>query len=982
MNTDKNGNILFTEENIPNMKKKINVNQTNVMSIEEALEDMIVKDLEAVIEEIKDRKKVNEIEDMIVEDLEDMIVEDTEDMIVEIDGCCYLEQNGNLFPLDQKPLDQDNYKEAKGKFNVITIEEYLDMVLILNDRESVPHKKNINEFFQKNLNSNGEIFNNEKMLKHLKEVIISLIRHKDKYTEREIISLINKDHTVFNIFPNIELVFFKTFFENLIENLSSLIITNLYYQEIAKYVYIIYNHGTTVSSFETYMFMNPYLEYKNKFNLNLMNEIVAQTNQDYYQYDHLTVNSFRLFSLGHLFSTKIETHEKIIVENFPCMIARLTLELTKNQNVSEDELKKIYYDIYHGYIIPSTPMFYNSLKKEKNLLSSCFLINVEDDIKSIGHLFANLINILKYNSGVGLMFNKIRAKGRPVMDFTTESNGIFNYLNSISFLSNQFKNNTRQRSSNININLGLDHPDVVEFLTLKVNNIRKDLNLNNIFQTVSVPDEFIYRFLTGQDWYFISPEQTLDGKHLYDVFGEEYSELYNKMILDDSIIKTSIKSNVMMSHIVNSLVKTGGPFLFFRDVINESSNQKNIGVIQGTNLCTEILEYTDDEEIACCNIMSINLKKLVKENQSSEKEFDFEKLREITAKIVYLLNNTIDSTLYSHQRCNISNLKRRPMGIGIQGLSNLFYELRISYLDGEKLYKDIIENIYYVAIQESVNLANKNIHNLDEFKKINLENPTPLVNGEFHFELFKKYQTEKKLKLANLNTSQDYSSYVDLLNCEPGYFSQEEWDHLKTQVQTSGVINTLFVALMPTSLSSVINNNVESFEPVTYNIQRRLMSQCDIIEYNQYLVDDLLSRKYYDPTNVLSSLISVNGDITKLDMPDKDKNELSKLYQTIYEINPKDYIKFHGKVNPFIDQGKSFNIYVPKNNPQMITVSILHNWFSGTKTTYYYRAQTEAEPLAFKDLANTNKLSQQLLKQNKSFITCSRENQDCLECSA
>ncbi|QKE44568.1 putative ribonucleoside diphosphate reductase large subunit [Yalta virus] len=737
-----------------------------------------------------------------------------------------------------------------------------------------------------------------------------------------------------DIFLEGEKVFIKDFYEKFAFRASVLSMKNILFETISTALYHIYFFSISLLSFEDYFYFNNRLECKDIDKIKkISNYILYEV--DPFEDNNQTPTTFKLLSLGHLLKIDFDVAEDVVIECPNYAYARICLEL--HRNLDDSTLLSTFNDIKETYYAPSTPMFFHSLTKY-NLLSSCFLLDVEDSTSSIANLLGKVTHIQKFNSGIGINFNKIRGKGRYVLNGASVSNGVDPFVTILGTLSEHFRNNKRQRSANINISLSIDHPDIIQFMTLKMANVRKeDKNLNNLFLTVSIPDEFMYRLLQNKDWYLISPEQSINGVHLHDVYGEEYSKLYQKMIESPNIDKTKIDISTLFSTIANAMVQTGSPFLFFKDVVNYSSNHKHYGVLQGTNLCTEILEYFNDEETACCNLTSLNLKMFV----TKEKKFDYELFEKKIYNIVYLLNNTIDQGMYSHPSCKKSNLDKRPLGIGIQGLFDMLSKMDIPYIEGEEIYKSITESLYYYALKASNDLAKKNI-----FDKYDKEKESPLNNGLFCFDMFKEYQMKKKEKLSQIPKIKIIANRINIKD----YETTLDWKTLKENILKHGVVNSLVVAFMPTSLSSGIYNNVESFEPATYNILKRDFSIFSIINYNQKLVNYLLDKKYYNEENVLVSLMNVEGDFMKLsNVPENEKNKMYKLFQTMYDFKSKDYVKFISCNNHLTDQGKSTNIYIPNNENGNILKTIVDHWVRGTKTTYYYRSEIKINPKTLHD---------------------------------
>lgn len=815
------------------------------------------------------------------------------------------------------------------------IQKYIE--IIKNQNHNNDNCIAIGDFIKTFIDQDGYVFIDDLFI----DSFISLLKFIVKNTSNDINLLnfieINKNKII--TFKNNKM-FYNDLFEQSALGTSSLITTNLYFENITILIYQIYIYGTTINNFEQYLEYNKDLYYKN----NDINDIKIldnhMSNINVFD-DSISSIGYKILIMGHLSNNYIRILNKkikIIIENPLTMYGRVTLELLKRTEnhipIDNINIVEIYNKIYYKKIIPSTPIFYNALKKS-NLLTSCFILNTEDTTESISNLYKKASYIQKYNSGIGINLSKIRARGRPVMD-QTDANGIMAHVDILALLTEQYKNHRRQRSSNTNINMSIDHPEILDFILIRTNNNRKDgIPINNIFTTISIPDEFIYRYLVGLSWYFISPEQTLDGKtHLYDVYGEEYSKLYNKMINNENIEKIEIDSNKLLSEIVNIQIQTGTPFIFFRDTVNYTSNHKNHGIIQATNLCTEILEYNDENETACCNLLSLNIKKFINNG-----EFDFIDFIETIKQSVYILNNTIDNGFYSEITCKNSNDKKRPIGIGIQGFINACYQLNIDDLEerGDFLRK-ITEYMYYYSLLSSANFSK-----LKVFKSYNPEILSPLHNGIYSFDLFTNMQLHRQEKLQEFGLD-DLCETIKT-DCSLKYINKKEIDYLTSIIKENGICNSLTIAFMPTSLSATLHDNIESFELPIYNIYKKLLSKYDIIIYNKDLVQYLLDKKYYTHNNVIMSLLKVNGDINLLDIPMVEKEKLIKKFYTMYQVSEKDYINYNTSNNPFVDQGKSTNLYIFNNDPDKLAYSIFLHWFNGSKTTYYYQSYINNDPL-------------------------------------
>lgn len=816
-----------------------------------------------------------------------------------------------------------------------TFKNYMTLLKKKNNFDFKNDLKTKITFFLRHYNDDGFITIDENIKNEFFDIIRLFVNERGY--DKDILKLLTSVD-VLKIFSNGESLFIQKFYERFAFNTSTIVVKNILFETLSKISYFIYFFSVSLLSFEDYFNFNNVLLCEDKERIKILSDYILYEDDVFYDSDNITSTSFKLLSLGHLFKKDFINHKDFILEIKEFAYARISLEITKN--LSNSFLIEVYKDIKKGYYNPSTPMFFHSLTKY-NLLSSCFLLNVKDDTDSIGDLLKKITKIQKFNSGIGINFSEIRSKGRPVLDGMTVSNGIDPFISILGTMSAHFRNDKRQRSANINACISIDHPDVFDLINIKMSNVKKeDKNLKNIFTTISIPDEFMYRFFKKEDWYLISPEQHIDNIHLYDVYGEEYSKLYKKMIESPKIEKKKINTTELLSGIINSFNQTGGPFLFFKDCVNHTSNHKHHGVIQGTNLCTEIMEYYDDEETACCNLFSFNLKKFINE----DKKFDFKLFEEKINKVVCVLNNTIDVGIYSHSSCKKANLDKRPLGIGIQGLANMFNKMDIPFIEGLDIYKQLSEALYYFALKASNNLAKQNT-----FKKYDTENKSSLKQGKFCFDLFKDYQMNKKRILKTIPKIGIVANKI----CEKGFETTFEknneyginWEQLKKDIQEYGVVNSLFIAYMPTSLSSGINNNVESFEPYTYNILKRDFSLYSIICYNEYLVEYLLKNKYYTSENVINELMKVEGDFMKLDnVPTEEKKKYELQYQTVYNMKSKDYVKFISCNNHLVDQGKSTNIYVVDNDNNNILKTIIDLWLLGAKTTYYYRPEIKINP--------------------------------------
>ncbi|AKS26319.1 putative ribonucleoside diphosphate reductase large subunit [Diachasmimorpha longicaudata entomopoxvirus] len=716
--------------------------------------------------------------------------------------------------------------------------------------------------------------------------------------------------------------FFTNFFEEITTLCLSHIIKSPHFDTIGKNIQLIYYYITSFDSFSIYL-----MYFADIFQVEHARKILPNLTLDV-EYDFFHTNftgrGLQLLSMGGLsaismIDSKGQTR-KIIVENLPLMYTRIVCQLGSPVSSQIVSPVTLYNNLWDQHIIPSTPVFYNALHRDNNLLTSCFILDTTDEIDSIGNLFKEIIQIKRFGSGIGVNFSKLRARGAQVR-MAEKSNGLGNYIKAISGLSEQFKNEEKERASPTNINISIDHPDLLELLALKESTfIDANYKMNNIFLTVSIPDEFMYRYIQNQPWFLISPEQG----NLPNLYGKAYSDEYNRLVKDPNVIKTEISSSVLMNKITDIMLKTGGPFLFFKDVINETSNQKNIGTISATNLCTEILEYTDNKETACCNITSLNLKSFIKNGI-----FDINLFRESVGMSVICLANTLEYGATPSERCQLSNQRRKPIGIGIQGLADMFMALQIPFLEGKRLYRYIIEELYCVALTTSCSL----VKNFGFKPWFGCESSPLQKDGLFSFDLYRTYQAEKRNKLLELNF-ENLAREIKLSEYSPMFIAPDRWSRLKRDIQTYGCYNSLLVALMPTALTASIHNNVDTSECMFKNLYISKHSRYEHFRINPYMIQQL---KNINPFKIVDTLQRQENCIKQ------------ELFKTIYDLDELEYTNFQAYANPFIDQGRSYNLYIKDNNKTRLLQVILLNWLKGTKTIYYYKTHIAINALNLKE---------------------------------
>lgn len=466
------------------------------------------------------------------------------------------------------------------------------------------------------------------------------------------------------------------------------------------------------------------------------------------------------------------------------------------------------------------------------------------------------------------------------------------------------------------------HFDIFDFLQLRKNTGKEEFRARDLFQGLWIPDLFMKRVFENKDWTLFSPDKA---QGLYEKYGEDFEKLYEKY--EATIVdKKVIKARELWEEIIRTQIETGGPYILFKDACNRCSNQKNLGTLKSSNLCTEILEYTDEKTIAVCNLVSISLPKFITvSTPDNSKTFDFQKLKEITRNLVRYLNRVIDINLYPNEKAKNSNLSNRPIGIGVQGLADVFMILKLPFTceEARRLNKQIFRTIYFSALSESCALAKKHGVYANYIM-------SPVSQGLLHPELFQKNrELLKPYKITEYNSTVEYTL---------------EEQEIKREVEKHGLRNSLLVALMPTASTSQILGNIESFEPLYSNIFVRRTLSGDFVLVNKYLIKELKSLGIWSK-QLKDQIILNDGSIQSIkEIPETIK----EVYRTIWEIKQKDLIEMAIDRGFFVDQSQSMSYYI--SEPDIKTISSLHfyGWKNGLKTgMYYLRTKSAAKTIRF-----------------------------------
>lgn len=753
---------------------------------------------------------------------------------------------------------------------------------------------------------------------------------------------------------------------------------------------------------EHYPLINkPYYEnvMKNSKKINAVIDYQKDYNYDYFGYK--TLERAYLWRVN-----------DVIIERPQHMIMRVCLSIHK------DDLKeaiKSYRAMSDGLFTHATPTLFN-MGSNREQASSCFLVNIdEDSIHGIYKTLADCAAISKYAGGIGISIHKIRAKDSNIRG----TNGITSGLVPMLKVYNEtacYVNQGGKRKGSIAIYLEPWHADIIDFLMIRRNTGAESMRARDLFSAVWIPDLFMKRVEEDGDWTLMCPNKC---PGLHEVYGEEFENLYHKYERDGKGQKT-IKARKVWETIIDSQIETGTPYIGFKDAVNKKNNQMNLGTIQSSNLCHEIVEYTSPDEIAVCNLASIALPKFVETKDANtpneRKVFNFELLREITKQVTRNLNKIIDYNFYPVPEAERSNRRHRPIGIGIQGLSDTFFLMKYPFdsLQAKNLNRLISENIYLASLEASMEIARKRKKYVQEYKRMinyrvkNSEHIYTEEEDNTMKELKEHYFIiEEELKLPSQYAGA-YSSFIgtpayngklqyDLWGVEPSEELKSKWDELKTDIKKHGIRNSLLCAYMPTATTSQILGNFESFEPPTNNIFTRNTLAGTFMVINKHLVRDLLEINIWNK-DLKDQIILNNGSVQKIEgIPQNIKD----LYKTIWEIKQKILIDLSVDRSPFIDQTQSLNLYL--SNPTYKAVNAMHfySWKSGLKTgIYYFRSKAKSSAQQFsididKIKSNTSdKISEPVniepsplsFKEGRTPtpdpLVCRRDDPDCLMCSS
>ena len=563
-----------------------------------------------------------------------------------------------------------------------------------------------------------------------------------------------------------------------------------------------------------------------------------------------------------------------------------------------------YDKMSQGFFIHATPTLFNA-GTPRPQMSSCFLIaNKGDSIDGIYGTLTECAQISKWAGGIGMHIHDIRSNKSRIRGTNGQSDGIIPMLRVFNATA-RYVNQAGRRKGSIAVYVEPWHADIMDFLELRLNQGDEEARCRDLFSAMWIPDLFMKRVEEGGNWSLFCPDKA---KGLSDVYGEEFEDLYTKYE-EEGLANATVPATEVWKAILKSQTETGTPYMLYKDACNKKSNQKNLGTIKSSNLCTEIIEYTDKDETSVCNLASIALPKYV---NKETKTFDYDKLHEVTKTVTKNLNRVIDRNFYPVETARRSNMKHRPIGLGVQGLADVFIlcGLQFDCEESRLMNAHIFETIYHAALEASSELAE--------------------IDGSY--ETFKGSPASEGILQP------------DMWEGETKFSGRYDWDAMRERVKTKGLRNSLLLAPMPTASTAQILGNNECFEPYTTNIYLRRTLAGEFVVVNKHLVDHLKNVGLWSK-EMKDLMVKAGGSIQNIvDIPD----DIKTLYKTVWEISQKCIIDMAADRGRFIDQSQSMNLFI--ESPTMSKLSSMHMyaWKAGLKTgMYYLRSKAKARPIQF-----------------------------------
>ena len=605
-----------------------------------------------------------------------------------------------------------------------------------------------------------------------------------------------------------------------------------------------------------------------------------------------------------------------------------------------EEAMKTYHLISEGWFTHASPTLFNA-GTNKAQMSSCFLVAMKDDsIEGIYETLKSCALISQSAGGIGLSIHNIRAKGSFIKGTNGTSNGIVPMLRVFNDTARYVDQGGGKRKGAFAIYLEPWHADIEDFLDLKKNHGKDEMRARDLFYALWINDLFMRRVEADGEWTLMCPNKS---PGLADCHGKAFDALYEKYEAEGRGLR-KVKARDLWYKVIQSQIETGMPFMLYKDAANEKSNQKNLGTIKSSNLCTEIMQYTSEKEIAVCNLASIALPMFVKDNA-----FDHKKLYDVTYQVTRNLNRIIDLNYYPVEEARYSNMKNRPIGIGVQGLADTFFKMRMSFesADARQLNKEIFETLYFAAVSASADLAK-------EQGAYESYEGSPISQGILQ---------------------------PDMWEVRPS--NRWDWTTLRAKIKTYGVRNSLLMAPMPTASTSQILGNNECIEPVTSNMYTRRVLSGEFAVVNKHLVRDLIGMGLWNE-EMKDRIIAHNGSVQYIPEIPAD---LKELYKTVWEIKQKSILEMAADRGAYIDQSQSLNIHMEDTNFGKLSSLHFAAWKLGLKTGMYYlrtRPAVDAIKFTIKEaVAGSDSRTAIPVATNADALMCSLDNPEaCVSCGS
>lgn len=682
------------------------------------------------------------------------------------------------------------------------------------------------------------------------------------------------------------------------ETIAQMVVDHPDHALLAGRIYVTHIHKVTKPTFSKamqQMYHNKELVSK-EFNdavqkhKNILNAMVIQEN-DF---------TFNFFAIKTLEKSYLGKSEGRLLETPQYLFLRTAFSI---HGIDFEKTKETYRMLSEKEIMHATPTLLNAGTKHPQY-SSCFLLALdEDSISTVFNLLSDCAHISKHMGGLGVSFSRLRGMGSFIRGTGGVSNGLVPVLKMFNEMT-RMVDQSGKRPGAMAAYIEPWHPDILMFLDLKKNFGADELRARDLFLGLWIPDLFMRKVKNDEEWALICPSAC---RQLGYLWGDEFEQLYNSLLTDPSVKKTWIRAQTLWNAIIVAQIETGIPYMLYKDACNRKSNQQNLGTISSSNLCTEIIEYASENEIAVCNLCSVVLSTCFQDDG----EFDFDELASRVKVVVNNLEKILDKSFNPLEKTKSSNEKNRPLGIGVQGLADVFMKLKISFESSEAklLNRQIFETMYYAALTESCALAK-------------LKGPyatyvgSPVSTGILQF---------------------------DMWNVTP-CFDKWDWDVLRANIKRYGVRHSLLLAPMPTASTAQITGNTESFEPITSNMYTRKVLSGDFQLVNRYLIEDLIKMGMWNE-NVKNRLIAARGSVQEFP---EFTDEFKALYKTVWEIPTKTIIDMAVDRGAFIDQSQSMNIYMKEPTVNKVSNAHFYGWSKGLKTgMYYLRTHPATDPIQF-----------------------------------